>query len=95
LHGVTRLADGRGGGSAPFDLALAEDGIAILRPGEDVRHLPWQQISEWEMAWRRGGVRLVLRGGGAVTTVAVPGWSVDDLDALFSAVTTPVIGSPA
>jgi hypothetical protein len=95
LHGVTRLTNGRGGGSAAFDLGLAADGIEIRRPDADVRHLPWGEISEWEMARRRGGVRLLLRGGGAVTAVAVPGWTVDDLDALFTDVTTPVTGSAA
>jgi hypothetical protein len=84
LSGVTRLASGQGGGSAAFDLALADDGLEIRRTGEDVRHLPWNAISEWEMTRRRGGVRLLLRGGGAVTVVAVPGWSVDDLSALFT-----------
>jgi hypothetical protein len=95
LVGVTRLANGRGGGSAAFDLALNADGLEIRHSGEDVRHVPWSQISEWEMARRRGGVRLLLRGGGAVTAVAVPGWSVDDLSALFTEMTTPVAGSAA
>jgi hypothetical protein len=95
LSGVTRLTSGQGGGSAAFDLALDADGLEIRHPGEDVRHLPWSGISEWEMARRRGGVRLLLRGGGAVTAVAVPGWSVDDLSALFAEMTTPAPGSPA
>jgi hypothetical protein len=92
---VTRLAEGRGGGSAPFDLVVSEDGLEVRRPGEDGHHLSWNQISEWEMAHRRGGVRLLLRGGGAVTAVVVPGWSVEALDALFSEVTTPVSESAA
>jgi hypothetical protein len=95
VQGVTRLTSGQGGGSAPFDLALAADGIEIRRPGDDVRCVPWSEISEWEMARRRGGVRLLRRGGGAVTAVAVPGWSVTDLDALFTEVTTPATGSAA
>jgi hypothetical protein len=95
LVGVTRLSYGRGGGSAAFDLALDAAGLEIRHPGEDVRHVPWSEISEWEMARQRGGVRLLLRGGGAVTAVAVPGWSVDDLSALFTEVTAPVTGAAA
>jgi hypothetical protein len=90
LTGVTRLTHGRGGGSDPFDVVLSGDGLEIRHPDEDVRHLPWSEISEWEIERRRGGVRLFLRGGGAVTSLVVPGWSVEDLDGVLGQVTAPV-----
>jgi hypothetical protein len=84
---VTRLAHGRGGGSEPFDIELSEAGLEIRHPGEAVRQLPWSEVSEWEMARRRGGVGLLLRGGGAVTALVVPGWRVEDLDGVLREVT--------
>jgi hypothetical protein len=89
LIGVTRLSRGRGGGSEAFDVVLSGAGMEIRRPEEASRHLPWDRISEWEIEPRRGGVRLFLRGGGSVTPLSVPGWGMDELDAVLRELTAP------
>jgi len=89
LTGVTRLSRGRGGASKAFDVVLSTDGVEIRRPDEAARLLPWDDISEWEIEPRRGGVRLFLRGGGSVTPLSVPGWGVDELDAVLRELTAP------
>jgi hypothetical protein len=89
LTGVTRLSRGRGGASEAFNVVLSGDGLEIRRPDEASRHLSWDGISEWEIEPRRGGVRLFLRGGGSVTPLSVPGWGVDELDAVLRELTAP------
>jgi hypothetical protein len=100
LRGVTLLPKARKRGRDIFDVVLTSAGIEIWRPGAPARHMPWEQISQWEIAQRSGGVQLVLRGGGTVTALIVPDWSVDRLDAVLRAVTTPMVafapsGDPA
>jgi hypothetical protein len=89
LKGVTLATKGRRRGGDVFDVVLAPSGIEIHRPHQPVRHMGWERITEWEIVSRRGGVRLVLRGGGSVTPMVVPGWQVDDLDAALRVVTGP------
>ncbi len=76
------------GRASVFNLTLDYDGIAIQPPGETPRHLPWTRITEWEIQQRRGGVLLILRGGGAVTPLLIPKWTVDDLDRVLRDVTS-------
>jgi hypothetical protein len=90
LKGVTLRNKGRRRGGDTFDVVLNRAGIEIERPGEAARHLPWEHITEWEIEQRRGGVRLIVWGGGAVTQLIVPRWSVDDLDAALRYATRPV-----
>jgi hypothetical protein len=89
MTGVSRLARGRGGASEAFDIVLSADGLERRRPDEAPRHLPWEDISEWEIEQRRGGVRLFLRGAGSVTPLSVPGWGMDELDAVLRELTAP------
>ena len=86
---MTLAAKGRRRGGDVFDVVLAPSGIEIRRPQQPVRHMDWERITEWEIESRRGGVRLVLRGGGSVTPMVVPGWRVEDLEAALRVVTGP------
>jgi hypothetical protein len=95
LKGVTLSTKGRRRGGDVFDVVLAPSGIEIRRPHRPARHMDWERITEWEIISRRGGVRLVLRGGGSVTPMVVPGWQVDDLDAALRDVTAPSAGGTA
>ena len=45
--------------------------------------MSWDRVSQWEIEERRGGVLLTLRGGGAITPLVVPGWTLDDLEAVM------------
>jgi hypothetical protein len=90
LKGVTLATKGRRRGGDVFDVVLAPSGVEIRRPNQPVRHLVWERITEWEIVSRRGGVRLIFRGGGSVTPMVVPGWDVDALDAALRAATEPV-----
>jgi hypothetical protein len=73
LKGVTQAAKGRRRGGDDdddddeFDIVLALSGIDIRRASRPVRHMAWGRITEWEIVSRRGGERLILRGGGDVT----------------------------
>jgi hypothetical protein len=87
LKGVTLAAKGRRRGGDVFDVVLAPTGVDVRRPDQPVRHLDWEHITEWEIVSRRGGVRLIFRGGGAVTPMVVPGWDVGALDAALRAAT--------
>jgi hypothetical protein len=88
MQGVTLFTKARRRGNDAFELALTYEGIEIRRPGEDPRHLSWERVSEWEIEQRRGGVLLTLRGGGAVTPLIIPRWSVDELDVVLREVTS-------
>ena len=66
-----------------FDIELSPDGIEIRRTGQAPAHMSWSQVSQWEIEERRGGVLLTLRGEGATTPLVVPGWTLDDLDAVM------------
>jgi len=90
LKGVTLASKGRRRGGNVFSVVLASPGIEIWRPGEPVRTVPWERVTEWEIESRRGGVRLFLRGGGSVTRVVVPGWTTEGLDAALRAATGTV-----
>jgi hypothetical protein len=90
LKGVTLLSKGRRRGGDIFDVILTPAGIEVERHGDAAGHLPWEHITEWEIEQRRGGVCLIVRGGGAVTPLVVPRWSVDDLDAALRFATRPV-----
>jgi hypothetical protein len=70
-----------------FDITLSTEGIDIQRPGRPVQHLSWDRVSEWEIEERKHDILLTLRGSGASTPLVVPGWSVDDLEALMRELT--------
>jgi hypothetical protein len=90
LKGVTLATKGRRRGGDVFDVVLAPGGVEIRRPDQPVRHMDWERITEWEIVSRRGGVRLIFRGGGSVTPMVVPGWDVGALDAALRAATAPI-----
>ncbi len=89
LKGVTLPGKGRRRGGEVFDVVLTPAGLTVERPGRAARRLPWEEITEWELEQRSGSVRLVLRGGGTVTALVVPRWSVDDLDAALRGAAAP------
>jgi hypothetical protein len=89
LKGVTIATKGRRRGGDVFEVVLTAAGVEIRRLGEPVRIMPWEGITEWEIQSRRGGVRLFLRGGGAVARLVVPGWNTEELDAAIRAATAP------
>ena len=89
LKGVTLPGKGRRREGEVFDVVLTAAGLTVERPGRAARRLPWEQITEWELEQRSGSVRLVLRGGGAVTALVVPRWSVGDLDAALRHAAAP------
>jgi hypothetical protein len=89
MQGVSLLTKTRRRPVDLFELALTYDGIEIRRPGESARHLSWDRVSEWEIEQRRDGVLLTLRGGGSVTPLVIPSWSVDELDVVLRQVTAP------
>jgi hypothetical protein len=88
IGGVSLYTKERGKNTDIFDVALTAEGIEIRRPSEEARFLSWDRITEWEIEQRRGGVLLVLRGGGSVTPLTIPRWKVDDLDLVLRDVTT-------
>jgi hypothetical protein len=83
IAGVSLAIDERRLNGDRFDIALSPDGIEIRRPGQVARQLSWDHVSEWEIEERRGGVLLTLRGGGSVTPLMIPRWTVDELDAVL------------
>ena len=87
LRGVTLVTKSRGESDDAFDISISPNGIEILRPGEEARMLEWDRVSTWEIEQRTRGVLLVLRGGGSVTPLLIPGWKVHDLDQLLCAMT--------
>jgi hypothetical protein len=91
LQGVTLFTKGRGRNDDPFDIAITPEGIEILRPDQDVRLLEWSRVATWEIEQRRRRVLLVLRGGGSVTPLLIPGWTVDDLDQLLQEATAHLV----
>jgi hypothetical protein len=86
---VSLATDGRLPGGDPFEIALSHDGLEIRRPGRETRRLSWARVSEWEVQDRPAGVLLTLRGRGAVTTLVVPGWTVDELEVALRDATAP------
>jgi hypothetical protein len=88
MQGVSLLTKARRRPVDLFELAVTYDGIEIRRPGESARHLSWDRVSEWEIEQRRDGVLLTLRGGGSVTPLVIPRWSVDELDVVLRQVTS-------
>jgi hypothetical protein len=88
MQGVTLFTKTRRRGNDAFELRLTYEGIEIRRPGEEPRQMSWDRVSEWEIEQRRGGVLLTLRGGGAVTPLIIPRWSVDELDVVLREVTS-------
>ena len=83
IVGVSILTGRRRSPAEVFDIALSTDGIEIRRPGRAATLMPWDRVSQWEVEERRGGVLLTVHGGGATTPLVVPGWSVDDLEAVM------------
>jgi hypothetical protein len=83
IRGVSILTGGRRPPVEVFDIALSATGIEIRWPGQAATRMAWDRVSQWEIEERRGGVLLTLRGGGATTPLVVPGWSVDDLEAVM------------
>jgi hypothetical protein len=95
IAGVSLYSDKRRFHGDRFDIALSPDGIEIRRPGQAVRQLSWDHVSEWEIEDRRGGVLLTLRGRGAVTPLVVPRWTVDELEVVLRDATTATPPPPA
>jgi hypothetical protein len=93
LTGVMMPRRGRRRGGEVFDVVLTTAALVVERSGSATRRLPWEQITEWELAQRRGSVHLTLRGGGAVTPFLVPRCRADDLDAALRAATMPAEGA--
>jgi hypothetical protein len=87
LRGVTLFTKSRRKGDDAFDISISPNGIEILRPDEEARLLEWDRVSTWEIEQRTRSVLLILRGGGSVTPLLIPGWRVDDLDELLCAMT--------
>ena len=87
LRGVTLLTKSRRKGDDAFDISISPNGIEILRPDEEARLLEWDRVSTWEIEQRTRNVLLILRGGGSVTPLLIPGWNVHDLDQLLCAMT--------
>ncbi len=87
LRGVTLFTKSRRKGDDAFDISISPNGIEILRPDEEARLLEWGRVSTWEIEQRTDSVLLILRGGGSVTPLLIPGWKVDDLDQLLCAMT--------
>jgi hypothetical protein len=83
IRGVSILTGRRRSPAEVFDIALSTNGIEIRWPGQAATRMPWNRVSQWEIEERRGGVLLTLRGGGATTPLVVPGWSLDDLEAVM------------
>ena len=93
--GVSILTGRRRSPAEVFDIALSTDGIEIRRPGRAATLMPWDRVSQWEIEERRGGVLLTVRGGGATTPLVVPGWSLDDLEAVMRTATGAATTAPA
>jgi hypothetical protein len=83
IAGVSIAIDERQFDGERFDIALSPDGIEIRRPGQMTRRLSWDRVSEWEIEDRRGGVLLTLRGRRSATPLLIPGWTVDELEAVL------------
>lgn len=95
IAGVSLATNGRRHNGDRFDLAISPERIEIRRPGQEIRQLPWDAVSEWEIEDQRGGVLLTLRGRGAVTPLHVPRWTVDDLAAVLQEATGAQAGPAA
>jgi hypothetical protein len=87
LRGVTFFTKSRRKGDDAFDISISPNGIEIHRPNEEAQLLEWDRVSTWEIEQRKHSVLLILRGGGSVTPLLIPGWQVDDLDQLLCAMT--------
>jgi hypothetical protein len=95
LRGVTLFTKGRSRSRAEdvFDIAITPEGIAILRPDQEVRVLEWSRVATWELEQRRRSVLMILRGGGSVTPLMIPDWTVDDLDRVLQEATAHLVQS--
>jgi hypothetical protein len=91
LRGVTLFTKGRDRTDDVFDIAISPEGIAILRPDQEVRLLEWSRVATWELEQRRRRVLMILRGGGSVTPLMIPDWTVDDLDQVLQEATAHLV----
>jgi hypothetical protein len=87
LPGVTLFTRSRAKKNDVFDITISPRGIEIHRPEQEVRLLEWDRVATWEIEQRNRSALLVLRGGGSVTPLLIPGWRVDDLDQLLREMT--------
>ena len=87
LQGVTLFSRSRRKDTETFQLNVSPAGIEIRRSGQDPRLLAWDRVTTWEIEQRKRDVLLVLRGGGSVTPLLIPGWTVEGLDALLRGAT--------
>jgi hypothetical protein len=83
LTGVTLFTRSRAQNQDSFDITISPRGIEIQRPEEEARLLEWDRVATWEIEQRKRDALLVLRGGGSVTPLLIPGWKVNDLDQLL------------
>jgi hypothetical protein len=88
IQGVSLLSRQKKRGHDVFELVLSHEGIEVRRPESPVQQMSWNRVSEWEIEERKGYVLLTLRGQGATTPLAVPGWTLDDLEVLMRDVTS-------
>ncbi|MBV8462307.1 MAG: hypothetical protein JO368_03380 [Acidimicrobiales bacterium] len=95
IRGVSVLSDPRRPRADVFDLSLSSAGIEIRWEGRPTTHMSWDRVSQWEIAERRDGVLLTLRGSGTVTPLVVPGWTADDLDMVMRAIAAVPAAAPA
>jgi hypothetical protein len=94
IRGVSILTGRRRSPAEVFDIALSTHGIEIRWPGQAATRMPWSRVSRWEIEERRGGVLLTLRGGGTTTPLVVPGWSLNDLEAVMRTTAGPAPTTP-
>jgi hypothetical protein len=87
IQGVSVLSGQKKRSHDVFELVLSRQGIEVHRPERPVQQMSWDRVSEWEIEERNGYVLLTLRGNGATTPLAVPGWTLDDLEVLMRDVT--------
>jgi hypothetical protein len=97
IQGVSVLSGQEKRSHDVFELVLSRKGIEVHRPERPVQQMSWDRVSEWEIEERKGYLLLTLRGQGATTPLAVPGWTLDDLEVLMRDVTSgtaPVPNGP-
>ena len=59
--------------------------------------MSWDRVSRWDIEQRKGYVLLTLRGEGTATPLAVPAWTLDDLETVMRDMTAdwPVLPAAA
>ena len=87
IPGVSILTPKRRRNRDVFDLELSQGGIEIRRPGRSPQHMSWERVTQWEIQERSRDVVLTLRGGGSVTPLVVPGWTLDALTTVMEEAT--------